>query len=209
MRFFITILFSVLFSAAFAQQAFYAGLLAGINGCQIHGDNTSGFNQVGAVAGAFVCTDPSQKAYGQMELQYSGKGSRKLANPDIGDYITFEIRMHYVEAAFLGRANYKRFYFELGETIGILGRVREWDVNGEITPTGYRRWETALIIGAGISLNDHLGIDFRYTNSLVPVKKFGSSASYPNFILNFFNKGYYNNVLGLSVFYRFGNSSGS
>lgn len=53
-------------------------MIAGINGCQIHGDSYAGFNQIGFVAGFFVCTDPSKPFYFQMELQYSGKGSKKF-----------------------------------------------------------------------------------------------------------------------------------
>jgi hypothetical protein len=190
-----------------AQKTFRVGLIAGLNGSQVQGDNASGFNSAGPVAGAFVCTDPTQKWYGQMELQYSHKGSRKIPNPDVGDYNSFEIRMHYVEAPFLVRYNAKKLYFEIGETIGILGKVREWDSNGEIPATDYRRWETAFIFGMGVNLSDHWLIDFRYTNSVVPVKKFPFPVYDPRFFFRFFNKGLYNNVLGFTACYRFGNKS--
>jgi hypothetical protein len=197
-------LFTILISSQlFAQKTFHGGILAGVNGSQIQGDNASGFNSAGLVAGGFICTDPTQKWYGQMELQYSHKGSHKFANPDAGDYNTFEIRMNYVEAPFLARYNAKKFYFEIGETLGILGKVREWDTNGELTPQGYRRWETALVVGGGYALNDHWLVDVRYTNSVLPVKKFPFPVYDPRFFFRFFNKGLYNNVLGLTLCYRF------
>ncbi|HLG02847.1 MAG TPA: outer membrane beta-barrel protein, partial [Bacteroidia bacterium] len=176
----------------------------GLNGSQVHGDQASGFDKAGLVVGAFVCNDPSQKWYGQMELQYTQKGSRKLANPEMGDYTSFKISLHYVEAAFLARRNISKFYFEFGETVGILGFAREWDVNGEIQPTGYRRWETAFIVGIGMGFTENIYLDFRYTNSLFPVKPFPSPIYDPRFFFRWFNRGFYNNVLGITLCYRFG-----
>lgn len=184
-------------------------MLAGINGSQIHGDSYSGFNQAGLVGGLFICTDPKAKAYFQMELQYSMKGSRKIANPDKGDYDIFELRLDYVEIPLLARVNYHKLYFEIGQTIGALARTREWDDFGEIEPTGFRRWETALVLGIGYNINERWYVDFRYTNSVAPVKKFAVPLYYPNRFSNLFNKGMYNNVLGLTVCYRFNKKQSS
>lgn len=192
------------FSNLKAQKTFHAGLLGGFNGSQIHGDSYSGFNKFGLVGGAFICTDPTQPTYFQMELLFSQKGSKKIANPAKGDYDIFELRMNYVEAPFLCRVKLHKMYFEFGETIGILTQVREWDDFGEVTPQDFRKWETALVLGLGMNLREHWGVDFRYTNSVFPVKKFATPLYYQNFFSNLFNKGMYNNVLGLSVFYRFG-----
>lgn len=204
MRFFTAALFILLLNPLVAQRTFRAGLIAGVNGSQIQGDANSGFHEAGLVGGAFVCTDPTQRWYGQMELQYSHKGSRKFADPEIGDYNTFEIRLNYMEAPFLVRYNAGRVFAEMGETIGVLGKVREWDVNGEVTPTGYRRWETAFVVGMGYNFNDHWMLNLRYTNSILPVKKFAVPLWDPRFFFRWFNKGLYNNVLGFTVCYRFG-----
>ncbi|CAN5202953.1 hypothetical protein BH09BAC5_BH09BAC5_13670 [soil metagenome] len=185
-----------------AQNTFHAGLIAGVNGSQIHGNSYSGFNQAGIVGGGFVCSDPKANAYFQIEIQYSMKGSRKIAHPDKGDYDIFELRMNYVEVPFLARVNFRKLYFEIGETVGFLAGIREWDDYGEIQPTGFRKWETALIIGTGINLNDYWYADLRYTNSIIPVKKFATPLYYPNYLSNLFNKGMYNNVLGLTLAYR-------
>ncbi len=201
------LLFLILFALSNlqAQKTFHAGMIAGINGCQIHGDSYAGFNQIGFVAGFFVCTDPSKPFYFQMELQYSGKGSKKIPYPEKGDYDEFELRMQYAEAPFLIRKNYKKFYFEIGETIGMLMKVRECDDFGKVNPRDFRRWESALVIGMGIQITENLIIDLRYTNSLFPVKKFNVPLYYPNFLSDLFNKGMYNNVLGLTACYRIKN----
>jgi hypothetical protein len=203
-KFFFLLLIFFAVNAA-AQNTFHAGLIAGVNGCQIHGDSYSGFNQAGLVGGAFVSTDPSEKVYFQMELQYSRKGSRRIANPDKGDYDFFELRMDYIEVPLLCRVNYRKLYFEFGQTFGVLSRVREWDDFGEIQPSGFRRWETALVLGIGYNISERWYVDFRYTNSVAPVKKFAVPIYYQNRLSNLFNKGMYNNVLGLTICYRFGN----
>lgn len=186
----------------FAQRTFRAGLTLGLNGCQIHGDNDWGYNQAGPNGGFFVCTDPSQKWYGQMELVYSRKGSRKIAHPDKGDYNSFEFRLNYVEVPFLARYNAGKFYFEIGETMGILFKARQWDTNGEIAPPDFRKWETAFVLGGGYSINDKWQIDFRTTNSVLPVLKFPTPAYYGRFIPDLFNRGMYNNLLTFSLCYR-------
>lgn len=188
----------------FAQKTFRAGLTLGLNGAQIHGDNAWGYNQAGPNGGFFVCTNPSNKWYGQMEIAFSRKGSRKIANPDKGDYNSFEFRLNYVEVPFLARYNAGKFFFEVGETVGILAWARQWDTFGEITPQDFRKWETAFIVGLGYAANDHWQFDFRSTNSALPVLKFQTPAYYGRFIPDLFNRGMYNNLLTFSVNYRLG-----
>ena len=190
--------------AVAAQQTFRAGITVGLNGCQIHGDSDWGYHKVGLNAGAFVCTDPSQKWYGQMEIDYSQKGSRKFANPNNGDFTTFTIQMNYVEVPFLVRYNAGKIFLELGETAGFMFKAREWDTNGEIAPRDFRKLETANIFGIGYNRNDNLQFSLRTTNSLLPVLKFQTPVYYQRYIANLFNKGMYNNLLTLSLNYRFG-----
>lgn len=197
-------LFLLFYSAnSFAQKTFHAGIIAGVNGNQIHGDTYSGFNEAGIVSGIYVCTNPLENWYFQMEMQYSMKGSRKIPHPDRGDYSSFQVRLNYIEIPFIARKNFRKFYFEFGQTFGVLANVREWDANGEISPVGYRHWESAFILGAGININEHLYFDFRYTNSIFAVKVFPTPVYYQNYFLNLFNKGMYNNVVGLTACYRF------
>jgi hypothetical protein len=201
-------LFAIFFAANLsAQNTFHAGVLVGVNGCQVHGDSYSGFDQAGIVGGAFVSTNPEEKVYFQMEMQYSRKGSRRNTRPDKNDFDFFELRMDYIEVPLLCRVNYRRLYFEFGQTIGVLARVREWDDFGEIQPSGFRRWETAFIFGMGYNISERWYVDFRYTNSVAPVKKFPTPSYDPRFFFRYFNKGMYNNVLGLTICYRFNNKA--
>ena len=193
--------------AAKAQQTFSAGLLAGLNTCQIHGDSYWGWNQVGALGGMFLSIRPQQKAYFQMELQYSRKGSRKIARPDKGDLDFFELRMHYIEVPLLVRYQTKKIYYQLGASGGVLFRVREWDDFGEVEPRDFRPYEVAWILGAGYKFNERLAIDVRSSNSFFPVKKADVPIVYPRFYQNIFNKGMYHNLLSFSLTWRFMSSA--
>jgi hypothetical protein len=187
---------------ASAQKAFRAGLILGNSGCQIHGDNDWGYRKNGLVGGIFVCTDPTKDWYGQMEMQYSAKGSRKYADPEKGDFNSFQFRLNYFEVPFLARYNAGKFYFEIGQTFGVLINARQWDAYGEITPQNFRKWETANVLGLGYSFNENWIVDFRTVNSILPVLKFTTPFEYNRFIPNLFNLGMYNNIITLSIEYR-------
>lgn len=199
----ILLLFIVLSVAASAQQTFKAGLLAGINGSQIHGDNAWGYDKGGLVAGGFVSTDPEKRTYWQMEMQYSMKGSRKLAAPDKGDYFAFEYRLNYVEVPILIRINYKKLFFELGGAFAVLVNDRQFDNLGyEVRRYSFQRMEYSYLGGLGYTINDHWLVNFRSTNSFLPVMK-SNPIYYPNWWGQLFNRGMYNNVIGLTAQYRF------
>lgn len=186
-----------------AQKTFSAGLLAGLNTSQIHGDSYWGWNQAGMLGGVFVSILPEEKTYFQLELQYSRKGSRKIARPNKGDFDFFELRMHYIEVPLLFRYNTKKIYYQIGASGGVLFKVREWDDFGEVTPRDFRPYEVAWIIGAGYKFNDALSLDIRSSNSFFPVKKFDTPILYPRFYQNMFNKGMYHNLLSFSLTWRF------
>lgn len=204
MRKILLLLSIVAFCSLSAQQTFRAGLIAGLNGCQIHGDSYSGYRQLGYVAGAFVQTNPDAQVQFVMEMQYSKKGSRKLTNPNIGDYTYFELRMNYIEVPLLVRYGSKHIFIEGGASLGYLFKVREWDSYSEITPRDFKKMELSAVLGIGYRLNEKFSLDFRSVNSLLPVKKFGPIL-YPVWYQDLFNMGMYNNVITLSVVYTLPN----
>lgn len=190
-----------------AQSTFGAGLIAGVNGCQIHGDNYSGFNQLGIVAGAFVHNNPGEKWQGQFGIQYSRKGSRHTVPRDMGGYRDFEIRLNYIDLPMLVRYNTKKVFFELGVSFGVMFKARTWDALGETTPQAFKRWEFAMVNGIGYNLNDFMFIELTTHNSLLPIKNFDIPQYYPRFLPNLFNRGMYNNLLGVMFGFRFAGGS--
>lgn len=206
----ILFLFALLPFAAMAQRTFKAGLQFGVNGSQVHGDNYSGFHKAGIVAGGFVSTDPEQKFFWRMEMQYTMKGSKKYARPNIGDYQTFELRMNYAEIPMVVGINYRKFFFEVGLAGGALINMKVLDANGLLTPgSGYRKWELATIGGFGVKINDQFQANVRFTNSLLPVYQFYTPVYYTRRISNLFNRGMYHNVLGISLQYYLQKKSSS
>ncbi|HTF03481.1 MAG TPA: porin family protein [Bacteroidia bacterium] len=204
-RILILFTFTITLSAS-AQRAFRAGIVAGINGCQIHGDSYSGYDQIGFVAGMFVHNNPEEKWQGQMGIQYTRKGSRHVLHPDYGGYRDFEIRLNYIEVPLMVKYNTKKVFFELGATFGVLFKVREFDTQ-ERTPQDFNRMEFGFVAGIGYNISPVLYIEFTSSNSILPIKNFSLPMYYPRFLPNLFNRGMYNNILGLTCGLRFGSGS--
>lgn len=196
------VIFIFVGAALSAQKTFTAGIIAGLNGCQIHGDSYSGYDQVGFVAGAFVQNNPGETWQVQMAIQYSRKGSRHVVPRYQGGYRDFEIRLNYTEVPLLIRYNTKRVYFDAGVSFGYMFKARTWDVNGETVPQDFKKFELAMVAGIGYNLNDNFSVELVTSNTLLPIKEF--VIYYPRFIPNLFNRGMYNNLLGVMFNYRFG-----
>ena len=191
-----------------AQRTFGTGIIAGINGCQIHGDNFSGFDQIGFVAGGFVYTNPDGTWQTQFGIQYSRKGSRHLVPRHLGGYEDFEIRLNYVDVPFIVRYNAKKIFFDFGLSFGVMFKVRTFDANGETVPQDFRRFEVfALVNGIGYNVSDRFFIELTTHNSLIPIKRFDLPYD-PRLFPRIFNRGMYNNLLGVMFGYRFGGGSG-
>lgn len=201
------LLFAVTAITASAQKSFQAGIVAGINGCQIHGDSYSGFDQIGFVAGGFVSTNPGEAWQAQFGIQYSRKGSRHVLHPDYGGYRDFELRLNYIEVPLLVRYNTKKVFFDLGLAAGVLFKVREWDTQERVPPQEFKRMEFALTGGIGFNLNEKMFIEFTTTHSLLPIKDFSVPMYYQRWFSNLFNRGMYNNIVGLTFGLRFGTSA--
>jgi hypothetical protein len=188
-----------------AQKTFSAGLVAGFNGCQIHGDSYSGYDQIGFVLGGFVHNNPGEKWQGQFGIQYSRKGSRHTVPRSLGGYRDFEIRLSYIDIPVIARYNSKKVFFDLGASFGYMFKARTWDANGETIPQEFRSWEFAMIAGIGYQLSDAMFIEITSHNSLLPIKAFQVPVyNYTNFVARMFNRGMYNNLLGLTFGVRFG-----
>ncbi len=208
MRFRLLILLVFCASATLsAQKTFSAGVVAGINGCQIHGDSYSGFDQIGFVAGAFVHNNPGETWQAQFGIQYTRKGARHVVRPELGGYRDFEIRLNYIEVPLVIRYNTKKVFFDLGLATAVLFSVREWDAAGSITPRDFKKMEFAFTAGIGFNINEAMFIEFSGTSSIVPIKNFSVPMYYQRWLSNLFNRGMYNNIVGLTFGYRFGTGS--
>ena len=60
--------------AAFSQQRFKAGIVAGINAAQVDGDLAAGYNKIGLLGGLRVTTVLSNKFDVSLDFLYSQQG---------------------------------------------------------------------------------------------------------------------------------------
>lgn len=181
-------------------QSFKGGAMAGLAASQVDGDMYAGYNRAGMIAGVFVNHNLSEKFLWQMEIKYIQKGSFKNENPDNGDYNIYSLRLNYFELPVLIRYIFKeQFTFEAGLGIGYLAAYREADQFGELpydpTRPDFHKFELSSQVGAYYHFNKNLWINARYSYSVLPVREHAGGG------VHWTNRGQYNNVLQLSLFY--------
>jgi hypothetical protein len=194
-------------STILSAQRFNAGLLAGGNVSQVDGDNNGGFHKYGYQAGGFVSLRLSEHSSFQLEMEYIQKGSRINADSLTNTGNTYLMRFHYLEVPLLYQYSFsrsKRWSLEAGPAMDvILGSYEE--NNGLEVPPKYRFPMRSItlsgIFGFSAFLTDHLKANFRFNYSLLSIRPADNYPPYSRRI--FLEKGQYNNVLELSLFWYF------
>ncbi|MFW6019247.1 MAG: outer membrane beta-barrel protein [Bacteroidales bacterium] len=196
---FITFILFFLSYQMYAQQ-FDAGFKAGISASQISGDGLAGYNKPGIYAGIFTSIDITDKSRISLEMNYVEKGSRKVAKPDEGIYTSYKLMLNYAEVP----VTYQYFInenlsFEIGPSFGVLLKQtnNEEDQNGIISGvTPFRKYELAISSGMNYWFNDNWAFSIRHSESIIPVRKHNSGATY------WFNRGQHLNVLRFFITYK-------
>lgn len=191
-----------------AQQRFIAGVKAGLSTSQVAGDTYSGYDKVGFDGGAFVTGKLNEKWTGQFEIIYIQKGSKHNPNPDKGDYNYYYMGLDYIEVPVLFQYHQKKFSYEIGPGFSYLIREREY-INGQDF-TGARPFNKTEInfnLGISYTLFKNLEINWRFTNSITPIRRHASAAisqiQQPVYG-RWYNPGQMNNVLAFTLTYQFG-----
>lgn len=161
---------------------FYGGVRVGFTASQISGDDLSGFHKVGAHAGVFVnhAIHPSGKLKLQLELDFTMKGSHSYTPSNQYSNNFYSLTLGYVEMPLMvvwtaGKWTLwgKPFQFELelGPVFGVNVFSRERDAVGLIVGRPpFRRFEFSGIGGISLMVAEHHSINFRYENSIIPVR---------------------------------------
>ena len=200
------LIFSLLlsFGAIVKAQNFRGGVRAGMSMTQISGDDLSGFHKLGAYAGGFVNWRFIQNDRWaiQPEINFVMKGSSTYLKADKNGNIgaKYVLTMYYVEVPFLAKCRIvKGLEAELGPTFGVLLGATEKDANGKMVGRMPFRWfEFCAMGGVSYLFKEHFGINFRYVQTLVPVRVCDERHS--NYRCN---KKQFSSELALSVFYQF------
>lgn len=192
---------SLFFITAFssAQKRFQLGLKAGISTTQVEGDSYGGFHKAGIVGGPFVNGKINDKWSAQFEILFIQKGSKHVGDPDAGDYTYYYMGLNYMEVPVLFQYHQKKFTFEIGPGFGYLISHQEFNEYGEVfKPVPFNNTEISGDIGVSYDLFKRFSINWRYSNSLLPIRKFRSGVG------RWYNPGQRNNVLAFSITYQFG-----
>lgn len=162
------------------NSPFSAGILAGASLSQVNGDESQGFNKIGAYGGLRGVIRFSHKFNVLIEILYSQKGSklgRKVSyQPDIQEFI----KVNYMEIPVLG----KIFLTPKSEgpyVSGGLSYARQINSKIEqhiIDPERFVNYAEAVpqfnkndlfaVVGCGIDFKEHYGIGYRFSFSLLP-----------------------------------------
>lgn len=189
------------------QRVFTIKPVAGMNGCQIHGDSYSGYDKVGVFIGGALNARLTDKYSLETGFIFTQKGARHNSNPKAGDYSFYRVNLNYLEVPFLFRMMLNTKYFLTGgASLAYLLSYTEATETGSwngVYP--FNKLEISLNAGLGYAYTKRIAFEVRSNNSVAPIRNYGRIANlvfYPNPVARFFNKGLYNNIISIIVSYK-------
>lgn len=179
----------------------------GLNACQIHGDSYTGFNKAGIFGGVAVNSRLNSKASLELGFYFSQKGARHVPNPEKGDYNFYFVNLNYIDLplSFNFLLN-KSYFISFGPSLAYL--VSYYEEIDYVNYTGaynFKPFEYGVNFGLGKNIKEKFSVEVRTSNSIAPIRTYGSFTStvfYPNPVAQFFNQGFYNNILTLFLSYK-------
>ncbi|MDX2173651.1 MAG: porin family protein [Bacteroidota bacterium] len=206
--FFIFLFFSIaLKSQNNSDEVFTLRPSLGFNGCQIHGDNYSGYDKFGVFGGISVNAKLNTKASLELGFYFSQKGSRHNQNPVKGDYSFYRVNLNYIDLPLMFKYQVNSIYFlSAGPSVAYLVNYQEDNEVGNwngVYP--FEKFEYGINVGLGRKIKDNFFVEVRSSNSISAIRPYGVLATqvfYPNAVARFFNAGLYNNILTLVVSYK-------
>lgn len=178
----------------------------GLNACQIHGDNYSGYDKAGLFGGIAVNARIKTRSSFELGFYFSQKGSRKNQNPKTGDYTFYRLNLNYVDLPLSFRYELNQRYFITGggSFAYLISYNENWDNVDMSAYSSYNKTEIGLNIGLGARLKKGFSVEVRSSNSVTPIRNYGIAATlvyYNNPIARFFNKGFYSNLITAMLTY--------
>jgi len=176
--------------------------VGGVSTCLITGLSNNGFYKIGMIGGGFINYMISEKNNLQMELCYIEKGDRINPNPNKNNYNSYRLNMQYIEIPVLfAFKNSGNLFFESGLSYAALLGYSEKDQYGSLTnPYTFKDYDVGLNLGVRIPYKKGFSFNFRFFNSIIPVRKHASGAVYR------LNRGQYNSVISFKILYQFANA---
>lgn len=154
-------------------QTFKGGIILGMNGSQLNGDNVAGYNKWGLRGGVSIGVNVSKVLNVSVEMLFSQRGSSEKfsINPvkvknGIGlNYIELPILLK-ISDYYIEKGDYYRFFAELGVSNGLLvqSTIDGSDLVTEVEDQ-FSRYSISGIIGLGSFLTKNIGVGVRYVHS--------------------------------------------
>lgn len=147
---------------------FKAYIVAGFNLTQIDGDNSGGYNNIGANGGVGVFVTYTDKFSNSLEITYSMRGAkRNLVRPQNtrgsffyqADYIDIPLLFNYHD--------FKIAIFQAGLSYTQLVRSKFTQSNVNISTENLYTWNVDLVAGVTFLIKERWGINFKYNYSLL------------------------------------------
>lgn len=162
-------------------QSFDGGLIAGAVTSQIDGDGYAGFHQLGCTGGFFGRIPTDGPSSWQLELKYSLYGAHSDSKEVEIGMNPMDIRLHYIEIPVLYRYDLSRFNvngkaldfitLELGLSGDFLIRgTQSANFENNFDNDAWLPFSLTGDIGMQFDLNEHLGINVRSMNSIIPCR---------------------------------------
>lgn len=179
----------------------------GFNGAQVIGDNMTGFNKPGLMAGLKVAFPFTEKLDASLALNYVQKGSRRTYDrngiPQAGPNSWHLLRVHYVEIPILIHFKLPFFQEHVRGYLGLsgarqLGSYWEPQIGFEFPADYIRDYDFSYHYGATYIINEKW--DFSVTNSH-SLRSFDNSVT--SAVLYRWRRGMFHNVLNFEFAYKF------
>ena len=196
-RLFIFVLLMLSLSEVDAQgRLFHGGLLGGITATQVHNDNSGGFNKIGPYLGGYIMTEFSKRWIFEIGMNYAAKGAREVSGDKNVGFSKYVSKLGYMEFPVVLKYRLDKFDFEAGLSFGFLLFGNEFlNGNKQQSPTKYKPFEFAGIIGINYMFTDKFGLDLRSQTSLLPIRTPTDGVFYTNGLAQ------YNIVMSFTVRY--------
>lgn len=187
------------------KNAFNLLLTAGLSPSQVHGDSYSGFHKVGVVGGVGVESIFNEKTRMSLSFWFIQKGAQKNPNPSKGDLSAYFLNLNYLEFPLILTYTQNKYIFDVGVSAAYLMNYYEATENGNYTGLyPFQKFDYSVKIGLGYNITDKFFMNFRSSNSFITIRPnyIKQAIYYNNILARTFNKGYYNNILEVTLGYR-------